>query len=776
MCRSGLTYAHAARLRIPGLALILALAAGAPAATVTDWTGAAGDSLWTTPGNWDNGVPVSGFAATFNGAGGGFTSISLGNGTQPINTIAFSGAPAAYTLGTNPNDLFNFDSGGTVSVASGITTAQTIAAGINASGALTVTNAGTGGLTFGGPLSLGGTMTVTNSGATALTTFGGTISGSFGITPGGGGSILFSGNNSYSGITNLSSGTATNIEIGSNTAFGTGILQPNNGTNSPLQAFGGDRTIANQVNMNTGFTVTNAATPHNLTFTGPFLFTSAQGRTAAFNNFGQVVTLGGSPNSSTITLSTGNGFNLALNVSNNSTGTLPATLVLNDVIQDNPLPPGTPNTISYNSNGNNTPQGNLIINSASTYAGSTTFNAQNSGTFVALNVEIGTNTVLNGSSIVSGPFGKGTVIMNNGNAPPIFQPFGADRTIANPLTLTSGFFAATAPLTGTGATVDPSGVAHNLNFTGAISDPGKVITNNMASGVALYLGSAASPSVITMSGTGTTKFQTTTGAASTTIIYDELTGSTANLTVQNRAIVQLFNGANNYGGATAVTSNGVLLATNTSGSATGTSTVSATGAGTGSSALGTGGTLGGNGFITGAITISSTAAGSQGGILSPGMNGPGTLGVGSMAFNPFGRYTFEYNQNDSTVGNSINDYVNGAGSLDLTNLNSTAPFDVNLSPVVSGPSAQAYTLATFAGGIVANGTPFANGADVTSLFSFSGTYPSAPDLMVAAGPGGSGQSLVLTFAPTPEPTGLAIFGLGAAAALLRRRRITPVTR
>ncbi len=135
--------------------------------------------------------------------------------------------------------------------------------------------------------------------------------------------------------------------------------------------------------------------------------------------------------------------------------------------------------------------------------------------------------------------------------------------------------------------------------------------------------------------------------------------STGALTVQNKAIVQIAGNTNDYSGATSVTG-GALLATNTSGSATGTSTVGIIGAGTGATAVGTGGTFGGTGFITGSATISAAAGGTQGGIVAPGVGGPGTLNVASMIWDPFGRYAFERNETNNTVGAGVNDLISGS--------------------------------------------------------------------------------------------------------------------
>src|SRR4051812_50226288 len=61
--------------------IIVSSLAAAPsrAQNTRSWTGlAAPDKNWTTLGNWNTGVPVSGDTALFNGSGNTNTSISLG--------------------------------------------------------------------------------------------------------------------------------------------------------------------------------------------------------------------------------------------------------------------------------------------------------------------------------------------------------------------------------------------------------------------------------------------------------------------------------------------------------------------------------------------------------------------------------------------------------------------------------------------------------------------------------------------------------------------------
>ena len=245
-----------------------------------------------------------------------------------------------------------------------------------------------------------------------------------------------------------------------------------------------------------------------------------------------------------------------------------------------------------------------------------------------------------------------------------------------------------------------------------------------------------------------------------TIINDAIGGS-GGLTVQNGATVTLTN-ANTYGGTTLVF-NGNSSATGpagtliVNGSNTGIGPVNVTGnfGPGGAAAVGTGGKLLGTGSIGGLITVSSTAAAKQGGVIDPGSGGTtaGTLNVASMAWNPFGRYVFAYSPTNAMTGGGLNNLIGGTGFLDLANLSGSNPFDLNLLQTFALPTPiqQTYTIATFVNGIGALGTPFAAGADISSLFTLSGAVLTAPATYatVVAGPGGgSSQSIQLTFTPS----------------------------
>jgi len=98
----------------------------------------------------------------------------------------------------------------------------------------------------------------------------------------GGGTLRLSGNNTYSGNTVLTTGI---VEVGSDTAFGTGLLSFAGVT---LSAFGGNRTVSNSLSLDNTL---NTFGPNNLTFNGNMLLTGD--RTIQVMDLNQTVTFNG---------------------------------------------------------------------------------------------------------------------------------------------------------------------------------------------------------------------------------------------------------------------------------------------------------------------------------------------------------------------------------------------------------------------------------------------------------------------------------------------------
>src|SRR5206468_4090370 len=133
----------------------------------------------------------------------------------------------------------------------------------------------------------------------------------------------------------------------------------------------------------------------------------------------------------------------------------------------------------------------VALNGPNTYTGGTTIgssNANSGGTTI-----LGISSVGAPGSITSGPFGTGTVTMNMTAAAspnPVLQVggTGAGRTVANAITMTSGF-----TVTNTSA--------QSLTLTGPITlgTTSRVMANNLDFGGVLTLGSSTSSSTITAS-------------------------------------------------------------------------------------------------------------------------------------------------------------------------------------------------------------------------------------------------------------------------------------
>ncbi len=816
------------------------------------WNGTT-DNSWNTASNWSTGSPPgttpagNSPIAQFSNPTPGFTSITLNGAAETPTNVLFTGTIPAYTLGSTVGDgTLSMTTAGTsttgaLAIASSVTTAQTINSNIQSTAASPIffTNSGALGSTNGTPgLTIAGTLTLPLSGTLninqvngALTLVSGAIgsAGTGSLTMGGtngtagtSGTLRLTGQNTYTGGT-LYGGTGVGniIQIGSSSnalpgpSFTTGPLGTGTITvrNNVLEPIGGNQAISNAILINGGgYTFQTAPTSnaynadptgqtYNLELDGPISYaaTETTGRTltaSMTSTNGNILTFGNATTPSTISLSQDTAGSIGTAFKSPGTAGTVQLVVLNDVIQDVKTS-GTADTVSWGGSGATLVGTFFRFNSQNTYNGGTgTALTQTSGVF-----QLNVNTV--GSPVASGPFGQGSVIPNNATSPPILQAYGADRTLANAITMTSGFVVDNAS-SYTGMIGADSSGAHNLSLTGAITVPGttnKNISNNMVAGVALYLGgsptSTLPSSSISFTGAGgaTLTFLQQLGGSplinppitagnGNTVIYDTITGA-GGLAVTNGATVSLNSTGNNYTGATSVsTASGTLGGTLlVNGTITASSTVLVNGIGTGSSAVGTGGTLGGTGTITPTVTIGSIAGGSQGGIVSPGPGNsvPGTLNVGSMIFNRFGQYTFLHDATNSS--SSLNDLISGSGTLNLGDL-SNGQFNINLVPVnfSSTPTQMTYTLATFAQGMT--GAPVTGGAfpsgttDVSSLFTFSGAFTSVPGTMYAAVVGNSGgpQSLTFTFTPVPEPAFIlaACGGLTALIGWRRARRAKPV--
>jgi fibronectin-binding autotransporter adhesin len=273
---------------------------------------------------------------------------------------------------------------------------------------------------------------------------------------------------------------------------------------------------------------------------------------------------------------------------------------------------------------------------------------------------------------------------------------------------------------------------------------------------------------------------------------------------------------NTYSGGTAITA-GTILANSPSGfSSTGSGAVN----------VFSGGFLGGTGFIlgTGAQITLQVGSSGFGGAITAG-NGAGssnTTGVlhtnggdsGATAYSEVwnggsggtgGVYDWKVNAAQST-GPLVHDATNNVGTTDpsgtagtnwdtlaMTSLNVTAssgsPFNIQVVPTgTSGASFNAnqsytWTIADITSGVVnVNGTTFpGNSAPVLaslqaalqSALALNTSALAAPNsnfTIIAASDNASGDAIEISYSPAPEPTSLALCGLGFGAMVIRRRR------
>ncbi len=274
-----------------------------------------------------------------------------------------------------------------------------------------------------------------------------------------------------------------------------------------------------------------------------------------------------------------------------------------------------------------------------------------------LNV-IGTNnfTVNNGNNAVYSMTGDGTLTLNTGTTfsftgdMTTFSGTIAVGTITNPRFYPS--LGNPNPNLGTGS----SNAIFNLGNTSAM-------LNNRNGGITIQLGaliggpntvlqgasSASNPTTYVIGG----KNLDTTFAGK---ITEVIPARTVLLTKVGTGTFTL-TGANTHTGPTVV-NGGTLLVNNTSGSATGTNSVTVNSAGT----------LGGNGFIFGPVIVNA------GGALAPGSNGIGTLTIKSnLTLNAGAILNFEVGAPGTADKIAVTNALALGGTLNVTNLAGFGP-------------------------------------------------------------------------------------------------------
>jgi hypothetical protein len=592
----------------------------------------------------------------------------------------------------------------------------------------------------------------------------GAVSYTIGTTAGDALSFAVDNNPAGTGVISMTAGATTPQQVNASLVFGSAAPLITNasttaGANLTLGASAGSATITLANSSNLTFTPSSGRTiTVNDSITASASLTVAGGGTTNFN--GSMALTGG-----TITVS----------------GTGTQSTSFNGVVS------GTTNAFISS-------LGTVSFTNQNTYSGTTTF--QSTGQPV---IRIATDSTLSAGTLVSGPFGTGQLIFSS-TTPAILTPVAADRTVANPVKFTNGFFAGNA-----------AGDAHNLYLTGALTmdAAGRTSTINMFPGFAVYLGSSPNQATYSLLNLRMSfQTQATSQGGGLVVINDTVTstGTSGGLTATNGAQIVL-NGTNTYtgttltGGTAAAGFGRIYINGSTS-----TGAVTTVGVGTG---FGQGGTIGGTGSAGGVVTVSSTTAGTQGGFLAPGAgtgpstngNGIGTLTAASTAasgliLNPFATYTFDHQPDASQFhggGGSAspgvdNDTAVVTTALDLHNLvPSTSQAQFNLFPSFTTTNfalpatAKDYTAASFASISLPAGTfnpvTLANGTsatDITSLFSFAGTYNTSVNPIVAYTGTGSGPgTVVVEFVPVPEPTFILAVCGGLAGGLIawRRKRV-----